>query len=100
VTGLTGLDRRAIAQAREVAALNTVSDFRQFTGENDGDMARTEVLVRAQLLLVQLARIAERQAGEDTRRLGAIRDLLGRFDWEHHDRQLALEAIERIVDGG
>ena len=37
---------------------------------------------------------------EDTRRLNTIRELLGRFDWEHDDRQYALEAIERIADGG
>ena len=37
---------------------------------------------------------------EDTRRLGAIRELLSHFDWEHDDRQLALEAVERIADGG
>ena len=37
---------------------------------------------------------------EDTRRLAAIRDVLGHFDWEYHDRQLALEAIERIAEGG
>ena len=37
---------------------------------------------------------------EDTRRLDAIRALLARFDWEHDDRQYALEAIERIADGG
>ncbi len=37
---------------------------------------------------------------EDTRRLSAIREVLSHFDWEFHDRQLALEAIERIVDGG
>jgi hypothetical protein len=37
---------------------------------------------------------------EDTRRLAAIRSLLSRFEWEHDDRQFALEAIERIVDGG
>ena len=42
----------------------------------------------------------EGQAAEDTRRLDRIRALLARFDWEHDDRQLALEAIERIVDGG
>jgi hypothetical protein len=36
----------------------------------------------------------------DTRRLDAIRGVLDRFDWEHDDRQLALEAIERIADGG
>jgi hypothetical protein len=36
---------------------------------------------------------------EDTRRLGAIGEVLDRFDWEADDRQLALEAIERIADG-
>jgi hypothetical protein len=38
-------------------------------------------------------------AAEDARRLSEIRDLLGRFDWEFGDRQLALEAIGRIVAG-
>ena len=37
---------------------------------------------------------------EDARRLDAIRGVLAGFDWEYHDRQLALEAIERIADGG
>ena len=37
---------------------------------------------------------------EASRRLNAIREVLSHFDWEHHDRQLALEAIERIADGG
>ena len=37
---------------------------------------------------------------EDTRRLNKIREVLQRFDWEFDDRQYALEAIERIVDGG
>jgi hypothetical protein len=37
---------------------------------------------------------------ENARRLGEIRALLARFDWEHDDRQYALEAIERIADGG
>jgi hypothetical protein len=32
--------------------------------------------------------------------LAEIRAILARFDWEHHDRQLALEAIERIAEGG
>jgi hypothetical protein len=36
---------------------------------------------------------------EDARRLGEIRELLRNFDWEYHDRQLALEAVERIVEG-
>ena len=37
---------------------------------------------------------------EDTRCLNAIRGVLDRFDWEFDDRQLALEAIDRIADGG
>jgi hypothetical protein len=32
--------------------------------------------------------------------LREIRDLLAHFDWEYNDRQLALKAIERIVEGG
>ena len=36
----------------------------------------------------------------DTRRLNAIRELLSRFNWESDDRQYALEAIDRIADGG
>ena len=36
----------------------------------------------------------------DARRLGAIREVLTHFDWEHDDRQYALEKIERIVTGG
>jgi hypothetical protein len=42
--------------------------------------------------------LAERQDGP--RQLAEVRQLLAGFDWEHHDRQLALEAIERIVTGG
>lgn len=40
------------------------------------------------------------EPGDDARRLDRIRVLLTKFDWEHDDRQLALEAIERIVAGG
>jgi hypothetical protein len=39
-------------------------------------------------------------AAEDTRRLEAIRDVLGRFDWERGGRQHAVEKIKRIADGG
>jgi hypothetical protein len=42
---------------------------------------------------------ADTAASDDTRRLDAIRGVLSRFDWEHDDRQLALEAIERIAEG-
>ena len=36
---------------------------------------------------------------EDAGKLAAIRAVLARFDWEHDDRQYALEEIERIADG-
>jgi hypothetical protein len=59
-------------------------------------------LGECQHVLHQLADIIERpgEDGEDARRLGAIREVLRHFDWEYHDRQLALEAIGRIADGG
>ena len=37
---------------------------------------------------------------DDARCLREIRGVLDRFDWEHDDRQYALETIERIADGG
>ena len=48
-------------------------------------------------LLDAYVRADEDQAAEDVRRLDRIRVVLAKFDWEHDDRQLALEAIERIV---
>lgn len=49
-------------------------------------------------------RVVRLNGGEvdDTRRLSKIREVLSHFDWEHDDRQHALEAIERIAagDGG
>ena len=42
----------------------------------------------------------EDQAAADTLRLERIRVVLAKFDWEHDDRQLALEAIDRIAEGG
>jgi hypothetical protein len=42
--------------------------------------------------------LAERH--DESRQLAEVRQLLDEFDWEFHDRQLALEAIERIVTGG
>ena len=35
----------------------------------------------------------------DAGKLAGIRAVLDAFNWEHDDRQYALEAIERIVDG-
>ena len=67
------------------------------------NMARAAALGEAEFLLLELVAIIERPGGEgaeDTRRLNAVRGVLAWFDWEHDDRQLALEKIERIVEGG
>lgn len=61
-------------------------------------------LLRLAEVAAQAAREISPEAPEDdvagdTRRLADIRALLARFDWEHDDRQLALEAIERIAEG-
>jgi hypothetical protein len=112
VTALTDTDRRRIAQARTLAE----------AGVEGSDAIREHLTARGLLepgdetlttypfafgvareLLADLAAIAERlggagdQAAEDTRRLGEVRALLAAFDWEHDDRQYALERIEMIV---
>ena len=38
-----------------------------------------------------------RPANGDSAKLAAVRDVLAAFDWEHDDRQYALETIDRIV---
>jgi hypothetical protein len=102
MTGLTEHEHLVIARARQLAGVLGAEAVRTYTGTDNTDLAYAEALGEAQHLLGELAAIADRpdSADEDTRRLGAIRDLLAHFDWEHHDRQLALEAIERIVDVG
>jgi hypothetical protein len=103
VTALTDDDRRVIARARKLAAALTLDEVRAVTGMECRDTALVDAdaLALAQHLLGELASIAERpgEVAEDTRRLDAIRGLLARFDWEHGDRQLALEAIDRIAGG-
>ena len=105
MTTLCDADRRIVARARELAGLPADRN-REFTGNDDDAGARAEVLGLAKYLLGELADLAERldgdedQADEDTGRLGRIRVVPAGFDWEHDDRQLALEAIERIAEGG
>lgn len=47
-----------------------------------------------------IAGLIGRAHADDTARIAAIRDPLAHFDWDHHDRQLALEAIGRIAGPG
>ncbi|MGN6172356.1 MAG: hypothetical protein ACTHPS_05330 [Streptosporangiaceae bacterium] len=53
-------------------------------------------LADSRMLLGWLLDVIDGQAAQ----LAEIRAVLAGFDWEFHDRQLALEAIERIVTGG
>ncbi len=46
---------------------------------------------------VEAWRAAVTRAERETRQLAEVRKVLADFDWEFDDRQLALEAIERIV---
>ena len=63
-----------------------------------------------ELIELGLQRVSERRqlgqvpgvsggVSEDAGKLAAIRAVLAAFDWEHDDRQYALEEIERIADG-
>ena len=103
MTGLTGAERRAVDEARKVATLRA-GDVCGYTGDDDLTMAYAVAFGRAQWHLNDLLSLVGRltaagESGDDTRRLAAIREVLRHFDWEHHDRQLALEAIERITEG-
>jgi len=114
MTALADLDRRLIADARALAVFARHDGLREHLtdaglmkpGEIGGDDLYPFAFGAARSMLGHLADLAERlgggegQAAEDARRLGEIRALLARFDWEHDDRQYALEAIERIADGG
>jgi hypothetical protein len=53
---------------------------------------------RRQLAAV-LAAVAELKVWPEAVRLAEIRQILADFDWEFHDRQLALEEIDRIAGG-
>jgi hypothetical protein len=70
--------------------------------DRDGLLRLAEAVAQATHELGQLLDLSddEDQAAGDTRRLDQIRVLLARFDWEHDDRQYALEAIGRIVSEG
>jgi len=114
VSRLTKRDRHIIAKARELAAVTGGDAIRQYFGDAAAltyDTAQTygAAFGEARFLLGQLADLAGRLDGDedqaddvsaDTRCLDRIRVVLAKFDWEHDDRQLALEAIERIAEGG
>ncbi len=113
MTALSAQDRHVIDLARQLAALATVAAVREHASTDDTTLALAHFWGAARVSLADLAAVAERlgddegQADEDTRRLGESRAtvaafdevarILAAFDCEHDDRQLALEAIERVV---
>jgi hypothetical protein len=82
----------------EEADLILSSDLCEYGCPHAGCPHEMRMLARAQVHAT-LATAAVPVEAEDTRRLDRIRVVLARFDWEHDDRQLALEEIERIADG-
>jgi nitrogen-specific signal transduction histidine kinase len=93
---VSAADATRVQQARERLA----------SFPSDAELARMSAVelvtwcVRMQGAAQLLDAYVREAEADDARDLREIRDLLARFDWEHDDRQLALEAIERIVDGG
>ena len=83
-----------LARAQVHAAL-ALAAAAALSGEHPGDRQR-EIWAFG----LEAGPIPESGEAEDTRRVDRIRVVLAKFDWENDDRQLALEAIERIVDGG
>jgi hypothetical protein len=88
--------------ARRTAAAAVLGDYQAAVASAPlGSPPGREWMLRlASVLGDLLAALEQDDSAEDTRRLDRIRVVLDRFDWEYDDRQLALEAIERIVDGG
>jgi hypothetical protein len=86
-----------LARAQVHAALALVAAT-ALPGEHPGDWQR-EIWAFG-LEAGPVPEPAESGEAEDTRRLDRIRVVLAKFDWEHDDQQLALEAIERVVEGG
>jgi len=86
--------------ARRTAAAAVLGDYRAAVASAPVTRppGREWMLRLASVLEDLLAELGD--PAEDTRRLSEIRELLSHFDWEHDDRQLALEAVERIADGG
>jgi hypothetical protein len=90
---MTEVDQR-ITLAREYLAAARGRDINYMPPSR---MAAELAETRRQLGQV-LAAVADQ--ADAAGRLARIRQVLAEFDWEFHDRQLALEAIDRIQAGG
>jgi hypothetical protein len=78
---LTGAQRHPVDQLPPSILVRECAELRRLLGQ----------------VLDVLAGERDRDAA---RRLAEIREVFRHFDWEYHDRQLALEEIERIALAG
>jgi hypothetical protein len=78
---LAGAQRRKVDQLPPSLLMRECAELRRLLGQ----------------VLDVLAGERDRDAA---RRLAEIREVFRHFDWEYHDRQLALEEIERIALAG
>jgi hypothetical protein len=90
--------------ARATAAETVLADFRADLASapltSPPPMATWALRLSGALndLLAGLSRAEPDTASLDAGRLAAIRGVLDAFDWEHDDRQYALERIEEIAE--
>jgi len=96
--------------ARRTAAAAVLADFRhaadEFIDDTTGTVARPDYSAWAFHLASELGSVLSRLDQEDSEapdgaaaQLAEVRRVLAEFDWQFHDRQLALEEIDGIVNG-
>lgn len=85
-------DARVQEARRRIAALPHDTELVAWVARMHGAAQLLDAYVRDASAPVEVA--------ADTQRLDRVRVVLAKFDWEHDDRQYALESIERIVEGG
>jgi hypothetical protein len=91
---------KAELEARRTAATAALADYRRAVdGADTAERAMWGARLADMLGYLLAAPVPDAQDSAEARKLAEIRAILAAFDWEFHDRQLALEAIERIVLG-
>lgn len=107
---LTVRQREIVTQATEMLILTAAAIAAGMRGVDLNDReavyqaaySLTKVRLGMALAVVDELAITGPVPGQDAdaRMVGEVRAVLAAFDWEHDDRQYALEAIERIVLAG
>ena len=101
---LTEQQRAAVKQASEAVGMTAgaiaagVPGAYRSSREEVYEAAYGQVKDHLAAVLVVIGELLD-STRDDAYIAGQVRGVLALFDWEHDDRQLALEAIERIVGG-